>query len=167
VTQIGVDPGLSGAIAGINSESKEIEFAFPLPSLPIIKDGKTTGRNYFDIDGVLSLVEAIRRAHPECRAMIEELVPLPKIGGFSAMSMGKASMLIEVGLTAYGIKYDMVRPHVWKGYFELPKNNKSASVELVKKFYPQFNFAKHRRAEVRHGIADAILIARYALEMKK
>jgi len=166
---IGIDPGLTGAIAGLNAV-KEIIFDSPLPSLPVIKDGEKTGRKYFDIRHTYLLLGATISLYPKCRVMIEELVPISKVGQkggvsrLAAFSMGKASMLLEALLTVYRANYDMVRPGIWKKYFGLLKQDKAASIAKVLELYQDFDFAKYKLAAYRHGVADAILIARWAME---
>ncbi len=62
-----------------------------------------------------------------------------------------------------GIPYVLVAPPKWKAHFRLQGKPKEAARELALRLYPEagpkLNLKRH------HGRADALLLARYALDM--
>jgi Holliday junction resolvasome RuvABC endonuclease subunit len=161
---IGIDPGFDGAIAGIDIESKEIEFAISLPTERVIKNNELIGSRYFDIEGTNEIVKSIIDQHSIHKAILEWMVPFRKMKAQDILTLGKASMLFEALLTANKIKYEGIRPDKWKKCFDLYKKDKSASVEKIEILYPEFDIYRYGNANKRHGIADAIVLALYGLE---
>jgi crossover junction endodeoxyribonuclease RuvC len=61
------------------------------------------------------------------------------------------------------IEYQLIHPKTWKKVmmFDMPKE-KEASIMRVGQLYPDLVLGRKKD----HGIADAILIAKYLLELK-
>lgn len=154
---IGIDPGLSGGIAGIwkeTPEGKRKHFALPMPTV----------NKQLDINALCFIFDEIKEA--DALVVIEEQWARP---GMSIHTMSKiigSAKLIEGAAVAMKLDTITVAPHVWKGYFPelvVPKGaasvqKKKASLALARKLYPDIDLSL-----VKHdGKAEALLIATYA-----
>jgi len=162
---LGIDPGLYGAIAGLDCKTQRIIFTYPMPIMDAVAGGEFTGRKYYDIESTHVLMERIAIAYDIDFAILEWMGAFLK-NTLVALGLGKASMLMESALTVNSIKYEGIDSKVWKKYFGLIKKDKDASVAKVKERYPEFNFKRFRKQDTRHGVADAVLMAVWGLEVE-
>ncbi len=143
----GIDVGFSGAIAVLDEDGKILITI----DMPIIEVGKKRELNEPKIRWLL---EGFR---PLCVG-IEKAQTMPSQGiSSSGRYMASYGFLrgICVGL---GLEYCLVHPKTWKKKMmpDMPKE-KEASIMRVGQLYPDLVLARKKD----HGIADAILIARY------
>lgn len=146
---LGIDPGLSGAIAVIDAAGEVVALA----DLPIIRDLSLAW-----IDG--SELQSIIRTALEGRsavAMIERVSAMPKQGIASAFQFGVGFGSVLSVLQAMHIPLELVTPSAWKRSYGLGKD-KCASLHKARLLFPsaELHLAKH------DGRAEALLIARYA-----
>lgn len=98
--------------------------------------------------------------------VLEQVHAFTGQGVTSTFNFGKNYGWIRGVLDKARIEIVDVSPQKWKGYFGLSKD-KSASIELCKKLYPEANLFRTERCKKEHdGIAEAILIGRWYLENK-
>lgn len=143
-TILGLDNGLSGCLAFYNVEE------LMLYDMPIFSGDKKT----LDLQRIKTLLEQDK---PEI-AYIEKLTPLPQISGVSGFSMGVSEGCFMGLLTALNIPYVMVRPAVWKKFFNCPADKEAArkrASELLPQFSHNWPLKKH------NDRAEASLIALY------
>ena len=143
----GIDVGFSGAIAVLNEEGNILQTI----DMPIIEVGKKRELNEPKIRGTL---EGFR---PLCVG-IEKAQVMPGQGiSSSGRYMASFGFLrgICVGLR---LEYQLIHPRTWKKVMmpDMPKE-KEASIMRVGQLYPDVILTRKKD----HGIADAILIARY------
>lgn len=138
---IGVDPGLKGGIAVIDRCSEElVEYHF------------------FSFAKYREIFKKYKGT-----LYIEKVHSMPKQGVASTFCFGEGFGYIK-GI-AYGCNHEIVEisPQKWKRYYNL-HNDKSESIKLAHKYYDiDINIGKRKVIES-DGIAEAILIAKYALE---
>ena len=134
---IGIDPGVSGGIAAFNSNG-ELIFWGRLPyehEMP----------NYEMISGIVKGLNpefvAIEKQFNNSIALVNE--------GFLK------GILIQLA--------DIVSVHsrTWQAYFKL-KGDKDTHIEYVEKNF--ISLSDFRNKEIKHGIADAILIAKWCCD---
>ena len=164
---LGIDPGVSGAVAVI--QNKEVLEVHDLPTLTTLKttktkSGKLKKRNEIDIETFFILYKDLLRAwHPQL-IVIEKVHAITKPGekkqGVSSMfSFGQTFGRIEgVIRTTGGIPIKYVSPQEWKKHHNLIKKGKEAAVALCRLHYPTMatTFLKSK-----DGRADAVLMAEY------
>jgi hypothetical protein len=144
---IGVDPGLSGAIAAIDSTGEVVGVhAMPTMPSPIPKRRMVDGRE---------LAAVIRGfAHAGRSVVAVELVgAMPGNGGVTMFSFGQSFGTILGVLGALGTPYQFVRPQVWKKHHGLGAD-KAQSIGAAMRRWPELNLLKKD-----DGIAEALLIA--------
>ena len=149
MTTIGIDPGISGAIAWIRyGKVLKVE---DMPTIP-----KSTGKGLqVDAHGLSKLLAG----NGSCQVIVEAVAAMPGQGVTSMFSFGKSAGIIEGILAAYEIPYSFVRPQQWKKKFGLSGKDKDASRGLCLREHPEVADRLTRKKD--HGRADAILIAKY------
>lgn len=145
---IGIDPGLNGAWAIFDHRSEFIG-AGELPRFE-----KTLDASEFS-----KLIWQYKPA----RAVVERVSAMPAQGVTSVFTFGAAYGLILGVFGAVGVPVTLVAPAKWKTHFRLTGKPKDASRELAKRLYPTAILDKVKH----HGRADAILLARYALDAEQ
>lgn len=151
---IGIDPGLSGAIAMLDSQGDVCFVA----DLPVVRDNKLA---WIDGGELQSMILNWRGARP-CTAMIERVNAMPKQGVSSSFQFGVGFGSILSVLQAMAIPIEFVRPANWKKAMNL-SSDKKAALHKARLLYPDVDLrlAKH------DGRAEALLIARYARSLAK
>lgn len=144
---LGVDPGVSGAIA----------FYYPTIDRISVYDVPVAGG---EID-VANLATIIRNYQPTV-AIIEKVGAFPGQGVSSVFNFGRSYGDVRGAICALNIPMHLVSPQKWKKYFGL-SSDKDQSRLLAIRLFPlvadQFKLKKH------DGRAEAALIARYHAEM--
>jgi len=148
---IGVDPGLSGAVAFYNFESKRLE---GVHDMPLIK--KANGKHEID---TFSLTQIIDRVWTRVElAVIEEVHSMPKQGVASTFTFGYAAGLIAGTISAFNIPVLKTPPAVWKSLCGLNANKDFSRASAITLF-PEFekNFSKKKD----DGRAEAAILAKF------
>lgn len=143
---LGIDPGLSGALALLDDDGVPELVA----DLPIIRD-----RSLAWIDGAAlqsTLLDALRGR--QCRAVVERVSAMPRQGIASAFCFGVGLGSILATLQTLQIGIELVTPAVWKRALGL-SSDKRASLDKARLLFPSadLRLAKH------DGRAEALLLA--------
>jgi crossover junction endodeoxyribonuclease RuvC len=145
---IGIDPGLSGALAILSPDSA-LEL---VTDLPIVRD-----RTLAWVDGseLQSLILGALRGRTAV-AMVERVSSMPGQGIASSFLFGCGFGSILSVLQALHIRIEFVTAAVWKRSYGLGKD-KHASLHKARLMFPtaELHLAKHE------GRAEALLIAHY------
>lgn len=146
---LGVDPGLTGALALLDADGQPELVA----DLPVIRDGRLAW-----IDGGAlqnTLLDALR-GRP-CRAVVERVSAMPKQGIASAFNFGVGIGSVLAVLQTLRLPLEFVTPAAWKGAMGLGRD-KRASLDKARLLFPtaDLSLAKH------DGRAEALLLAYHA-----
>ena len=155
---IGIDPGLTGAIAILNSEG-HVRQVYDMPVCPR-PSGKGNMVNNFELGEILEVVDSSGGCL--CNVMVEDVHAMPGQGVTSVFSFGRSLGVVE-GVFWNAGRFDYVRPQKWKKHFELLKSEKDAARELAIELFPDAAVYLQRKKDI--GRADALLIARYVFDM--
>lgn len=153
---VGIDPGVSGAVAAIGPNSCDVE------DIPTIEMGGT-GRTVRKIDG-LALAKLLRRFVPAgeaCMVVLEDVhvMPSSKSGSAANTSLLHSKGVIEGVLAVLRMQTELVNSRKWKGIYGLD-SDKKASLEKARTLFPVL--AKSRLARVAdHNRAEGLLLAHY------
>lgn len=150
---LGIDPGLTGALALLNADHT-IEL---LADLPVIRD-----RSLAWIDGGAlqsMLLNAI--GGRQCRAVVERAHAMPRQGVASSFSFGVGLGSILGVLQTLQLPLELITPAVWKRALGL-SSDKRASLDKARLLFPSadLRLAKH------DGRAEALLIASFSLNRR-
>ena len=150
---IGIDPGLSGAIAIL--EKKKVLSLF---DMPVMAEGK---KNKKQLNSA-QLVDIIREnsiGDDEIVVVVEQVNAMPGQGVTSMFNFGQTFGAIKGVCAALNLPIFFVRPSKWKKYFELINSSKDSSRTKVIEMYPSLSSQLAKKKDVNKS--DAILIARY------
>ena len=158
---LGIDPGLSGAIAYFKLDGDELKL-IGIRDMPVMENPYGKGRT---IDCILLSDLLSPMAGDKTLAVIERVSSMPTDGAASAFKFGKTAMAPEALCAAYRIPIHMVAPGVWKRVAKLIKKPKGVSLARAKTRWPDkaelFKLKKHE------GRAEAALIGHFGYGLWK
>ena len=147
-TVIAFDPGLNGAWALLAFNGDFLE-AGDLPRWENMLNG-------------IEIAKLLWQLNPK-QAVIERVHSMPKQGVASAFTFGAAYGML-IGLScSNSLPIAYVTPQKWKSHFRLAGRNKEHSVQRAIQIYP--GAADFLTLKKHHGRADAILLARYWVDL--
>lgn len=162
---VGIDPGLSGAIATIDSDNMEIE----IQAMPIIKGKGRSQYDLIEIKNVLCLLPGYVDTYPpRILVTVEKLQPLPpKLGGGIAnYRRGEASGWSWL-LTGMSIPHQLVRPQGWQKVMlagTSGTDTKQKSIIATQRLFPGQSLKRTERCrKPDSGFSDALLICAYGM----
>jgi Holliday junction resolvasome RuvABC endonuclease subunit len=163
---VGIDPGLSGAIAVIDSDTKDISFV-DTPVLEI-RVGKKL-KHQQDAYAIASLLRALSSGK-DVMVTIEKVNAMPdvgtgaKMGSTSAFNFGLGFGMWLGILAALEIPHQQVHPATWKAVMMRDSTkDKDASRMKAMQLFPLS--AKDLTRKKDHGRADALLMAAWAIRV--
>jgi crossover junction endodeoxyribonuclease RuvC len=153
---IGIDPGLSGAMAFISDEWE-----------PQVWDTATilkgSGSVKYEVDAsALFKRLAWVAGRTDVRAALERVNSMPGQTASSTFSLGDSFGVARACLACSNIPTTYVTPQSWKKYFKLT-SDKEMSRSLAAKLYPTVDLSFKKHADR----AEALLIATYLKENSK
>jgi crossover junction endodeoxyribonuclease RuvC len=155
---IGIDPGLSGAIAIL--ENNKIKELFEMPVMP---EGKKNKRQLNSAQLVKLLKDNFDKKE-EISVVVEQVNAMPGQGVTSMFNFGQTFGAIKGVCAALGLPIFFVRPAKWKKHFELINSSKDASRTKAIEMYPAISDQLSKKKDVNKS--DAILIARFFSDTK-
>ena len=156
---IGIDPGLSGAIAVL--KDKKIQEIFDVPVMP---EGKKNKRQLNSAQ-LVKLIKDIISDNEETVVVVEHVTAMPGQGVTSMFNFGQTFGAIKGICAALGLPIFFVRPAKWKKYFNLINSQKDASRTRAIEIFPYFSSNLSKKKD--SNKADAILIASFFHETYK
>ncbi len=156
---IGIDPGLTGAIA-ILEDKKVIN----LLDMPVMAEGKKNKRQLNSAQLVNIIKENTLKKEEEIVVVVEQVNAMPGQGVTSMFNFGQTFGAIKGVCAALELPIYFVRPSKWKKYFELINSSKDSSRTKTIEMYPTLSNQLSKKKDVNKS--DAILIARYYFETR-
>jgi len=145
---LGIDPGLSGALAYLDDEL----LIYDIPTLNIERNGKN--KRQIDIHSLHAMLGVYNVQH----CYLENINAFPGQGVTSMFQMGRGYGQIEMALASHKIPVTYIAPQVWKKALGVPKDKDGArqrASQLMPAESHQWSLKKH------DGRAEAALIALY------
>ena len=127
---IGIDPGLSGAIAVL--KNKKVLNIF---DVPVMSEGKKNKRQLNSAQLVKLLKDNIKDDE-EVSVVVEQVNAMPGQGVTSMFNFGQTFGAIKGICAALGLPIFFVRPLKWKKHFELVNSSKDSSRTKAIEMYP-------------------------------
>lgn len=147
--KIGIDPGLTGAIA-ILSDTDEFIAVHDMPVM--LLSNKKNQVNSAELAKIIS-----NYSSNKCSVILEKVSAMPGQGVSSMFSFGQSFGIILGIAGALGIPVNLVTPASWKKRAGLIGKEKDYARTLAQQLYPSASLS--RKGDI--GRADAILIARF------
>ena len=156
---VGIDPGLSGAIAII--ENKKVLGLF---EMPVMAEGKKNKRQLNSAQLVNIIKENTQINNEDIAVVVEQVNAMPGQGVTSMFNFGQTFGAIKGVCAALQLPIYFVRPSKWKKHFELINSSKDSSRTKVIEMYPYLSSQLSKKKDVNKS--DAILIALYYSDTK-
>ena len=150
---IGIDPGLSGAIAIMKNNKVQNIF-----DMPVMAEGKKNKRQLNSAQLVNILKENVSE-NEEAVVVVEQVNAMPGQGVTSMFNFGQTFGAIKGVCAALELPIFFVRPSKWKKHFELINSSKDSSRTKAIEMYPYLSNQLSKKKDVNKS--DAILIARF------
>lgn len=145
---IGIDPGLSGAIAVIDSNNKYNLMVCDMPVMPLSKTKRQVN---------LATISKYLKVWKPRYVFLEQVHSMPKQGVASSFNFGMGYGGIQGVLYALDISFTLITPQKWKKQFNLIGKDKKMSIPIAQQHFPNMEIGK------KDGRADALLIAEWGL----
>ena len=155
---IGIDPGLSGAIAVLEDNK-----VLGIYDMPVMAEGKKSKRQLNSAQ-LVSIIKQNVSNNDELAIVVEQVNAMPGQGVTSMFNFGQTFGAIKGVCAALELPIFFVRPTKWKKYFELLNSSKDASRTKVIEMYPSLSNQLSKKKDVNKS--DAILIARFYSETR-
>ena len=155
---IGIDPGLSGAIAIIENNT-----VLGIFDMPVMAEGKKNKRQLNSAQLVNIIKEYVKKEE-DIVVVVEQVNAMPGQGVTSMFNFGQTFGAIKGVCAALNLPIFFVRPSKWKKYFELINSSKDSSRTKVIEMYPSLSNKLSKKKDVNKS--DAILIARFYSETR-
>jgi len=152
---LGIDPGLSGAIAIL--EKKKVLNLF---DMPVMAEGKKN-KKQLNSAQLVNIIRENSIGEEEIVVVVEQVNAMPGQGVTSMFNFGQTFGAIKGVCAALNLPIFFVRPSKWKKYFELINSSKDSSRTKVIEMYPSLSNQLTKKKDVNKS--DAILIANYHL----
>lgn len=153
-TTLGIDPGLSGAIAFYHTSPGSILTIFDMPTLTLMRNKKQ--KRSVNLYELARIIDSIKTKIS--RAFIEDVTASPQMGVTSAFSFGFSAGVVQMAVAANFIPTTLVRPELWKKALHVPKDKDGARA-AASKIFPAYVGLWARGVD--DGRAEAALIAYY------
>ena len=149
---LGVDPGLSGALALYDPVTRKLEVVIDMPTRP--KPRHETKRE-IDTNALAYFLDT--HALQIRVAIIEDVHSMPDQGVASTFTFGKATGIILGACAAFYIPTMMVAPATWKSMMRVT-HDKATSLAKAKALFPDATDFERKKDD---GRAEATLLAVY------
>lgn len=150
-TFIGVDPGLSGAIAIIHDGS------YAVYDIPTMAKGSGTVKSEINAKGMADILR--RHVNSPPQAMLERVNAMPGQGVASVFSLGDSFGVCRAVLACQSIPTLYITPTTWKKHYKLTSDKEEARA-LAIKLFPNAELYLKKHIDR----AEALLIANYLKE---
>jgi hypothetical protein len=154
---LGVDPGLSGALA-------IVETINGIPMLVDAIDMPSTGTGAKARVDIIAAASWIAK-HAPSMTFVERAQAYPGQGVSSGFSYGRAVGAIEATIALCQIPMTLVEASIWKKRLHLPGKDKEAARQKALQMFPAQHALLARKKD--HGRADAALLVVASLEGAK
>ena len=155
---VGIDPGLSGAIAIL--ENNKVLNIF---DMPVMAEGKKNKRQLNSAQ-LVNIIKDSTKPDAEKAVVVEQVNAMPGQGVTSMFNFGQTFGAIKGVCAALELPIFFVRPSKWKKHFELINSSKDSSRTKAIEMYPSLSSQLAKKKDVNKS--DAILIARFYTETR-
>lgn len=156
-TYIGIDPGLSGAIAFLRYKSVVAIHPMPLRRYSATRDEPDT-KALFDLLKAYGKVECVG---------IEQVSVQKVFGASSSFTFGRAFQAVLSAVEIACLPHVRIQPKEWKKTILIGTDqSKEAAIGFVKRMYPGVDLIPPGESKDSHDFAEAVCLAKYAQKVK-
>jgi crossover junction endodeoxyribonuclease RuvC len=153
---VGIDPGITGAVAAINARTLEVLELVDTPVLTV------EGKRLYDIGGMADIVRHVALMG-DAVFILEQAQSMPGQGVSSTFSTGRGFGIWEGILGALSVPHKTVRPVTWtkKILAGLSGEGKQKSILFATRMFPGAELTPKGCRKPKDGRADALCLAYY------
>lgn len=152
----GIDPGAFGAIAILDTDSRELVI-IDMPTLKVKRGPRVVNQ----VDAHM-LADALRpHVDSDTKALIEKVSAMPGNGVASMFSFGRAAGIVEGVLAGLSVPFELIPPATWIKSMRT-FGGKDGSRQRAQELFPDYAHLFARKKD--DGRAEAALLACYAGE---
>ena len=155
---VGIDPGLSGAIAILKDKK-----VLSLFEMPVMAEGKKN-KKQLNSAQLVNIIKTNIEKNEDIAVVVEQVNAMPGQGVTSMFNFGQTFGALKGICAALELPIFFVRPSKWKKHFELINSSKDASRTKAIEMYPKLSNQLSKKKDVNKS--DAILIARFFSETR-
>ena len=145
---IGIDPGVTGAIAFINDPGASL-----VQDMPIMAADKKGKRNQINAAELYNMLGA---APGNAVVYLEKTHAMPKNGAIASYSQGDSNGCIRAVCACLGLRVERVTPQAWKKHYGFSSDKEVVRAKAIELF-PEASLSRKKD----HNRAEALLIAEY------
>ena len=149
---IGIDPGITGAIAFLNEDLTALE-VYDMPVMPMGKHQQVNGAELGNI--LMPKLDWAGTLNTTC--YIEQVGAMPGQGVVSMFNFGMSYGIVIGVVESLRVPAVFIRPNIWKKRCNLIGKPKEAARTLAQLYYPNQDLSLKKHT----GRADALMIARF------
>lgn len=159
---IGMDPGMSGAIA-ILSDTGDLISVTDMPVFAVVKrvGGKDRTKNHINVHDLGNILGPYQVSG--ATAVIEHVGPMPRDGAMQAFQFGFGAGALHGACGAMGFGIETVTPQKWKKHFGLTADKGGSRQLATRRFPAHADLFKRVKDD---GRAEAVLVALYHHETR-
>ena len=150
---VGIDPGLSGAIALLDPTTRDVV----VHDMPTV--ASKAGREETDLRNLALLLVPTGNLNI---AVLEQVHAMPKQGVASTFRFGQNYGACQMAISGHGYDVRDVTPNTWKKHYRLGSDGDASRAIAIQRF-PQL--AEQLKRKKDHNRAEAVLLALYGLEV--
>ena len=137
---IGIDPGLSGAIAVVQNNK-----VLAIYDMPVMAEGKKN-KKQLNSAQLVNIIRENTENEDEIAVVVEQVNAMPGQGVTSMFNFGQTFGAIKGICAALKLPIFFVRPSKWKKHFELINSSKDSSRTKVIEMYHlwQINYPRKK-----------------------
>jgi crossover junction endodeoxyribonuclease RuvC len=154
---IGIDPGISGAIAAYDGSNVYVE---DVPTIAIKKTKGKGEKNVINMAGLADLFNFMFAGADH--AYIERVGPMPGQGVTSMFNFGGAYYALQMGVAMMQTPYTLISPVEWKAKMGLNSDGEKSRMRALQLFPRQ---AAYFQRKMDHNRAEAGLLAWYGYQI--
>lgn len=150
---LGIDPGISGAVALIDTAI----WTLAITDMPL--EAGVKGKQKVSAGGLINLINAAEADY----AFLEDVSASPQMGVTSAFSFGDGFGCTRTACLAGEVSLHLTRPQIWKTATRTPKDKKQATTRAAQIFPTAHSILYGPRGGAYDGRAEAALLAMYGV----
>ena len=147
---IGIDPGISGAIAIFDRNTQSLLSVIDMPTLEV--DSGKTKKRHISAAGLRNILEG----YPDSHVVIEKVGAMPGQGVTSMFNFGRSAGIIEGIVVGLKIPHTSVTPQTWTKAVGRAAGKDASRMRAMELFPSKADLFKRAKDD---GRADAALIA--------
>lgn len=157
---LGIDPGVSGALAAVHDNGKAFVEDMPFLQIGTRKGKEARTKREVDAQRLADMLHPFSEL--DVQVAIEKVGAMPGQGVASMFSFGRSTGVVHGVLAALKIPYTLIAPVTWKNaMMKGMGKEKEASVARALQLFPTLSDSLIINGTKKSGRGDALLLAAY------